>query len=229
MQRPPPTSRHVLAGALWRLLAIPPFFGLLFFLPAGTWRWWQAWVYIAVLLVPMAFSLPYLLARSPDLLARRMHMREQEPAQRRILALSSAPMTGTFLFPGFDHRFGWSHVPDPVVIAADLVVLAGYAIVLLTYRENRFASRVVEVEETQTLISTGPYAWVRHPMYVGTLLMFGATPLALGSAWGLLFSAPVLWTLVARIHNEEEVLLRDLPGYAAYQARVPYRLLPGVW
>ncbi len=202
---------------------------LMFFLPAGTWDYWEAWVYLAVLFVPMLFTLVYLLRRSPDLLERRMHAREKEPAQQRIIALSLIPFVVAFLLPGFDHRFGWSNVPPAVVLAADAAVLVGYFLVILVFRENRYASRVVEVEADQETITTGPYAVVRHPMYVGVLLMYLLSPLALGSYWAVLFALPLVWVVVARIGNEEAVLLRDLGGYEAYTRQVRYRLIPGVW
>jgi protein-S-isoprenylcysteine O-methyltransferase Ste14 len=156
-------------------------------------------------------------------------LREKEARQRRILSASAIPFLLAFLLPGFDHRFGWSDVPVPVILAADALVLVGYVFVILVFRENRYASRVVEVETGQQVISTGPYSVVRHPMYLGTLLMYLLSPIALGSYWAALFALPLIWVLVARMRNEEEVLLRDLPGYADYLQRVRYRLIPGVW
>jgi protein-S-isoprenylcysteine O-methyltransferase Ste14 len=202
---------------------------LMLFVPAGTWHYWEAWVYLAVLFVPLTIALVYLMKRSPDLLERRMHAREKEPAQQRIIALSLIPFLAAFILPGLDHRFGWSHVPPAIVLFADAIVLIGYCTILLVFRENRYASRVVEVAAGQQVIATGPYAIVRHPMYVGTLLMYLLSPLALGSYWAVLCALPLIWVLVARIRNEEEVLLRDLDGYAAYRQQVRYRLVPGVW
>ena len=202
---------------------------LAFFLPAGTLRYWEAWMYLAVLLVPLCFAAVYLVRYEPDLLERRMRLREKEAAQRRILGVSWVFFLAAFLLPGFDHRFGWSDVPTAVVLIADAFVLLGYLMVLVVFRENRYASRIVEVEAEQQVISTGPYALVRHPMYVGTLLMYLASPIALGSYVAFPFILPLVWVIVARIANEEEVLNRDLAGYTEYACRVRHRLIPHVW
>jgi protein-S-isoprenylcysteine O-methyltransferase Ste14 len=202
---------------------------LAFFLPAGTLRYWEAWMYLAVLLVPLCFAAVYLVRYEPDLLERRMRLREKEAAQRRILGASYVFFLAAFLLPGFDHRFGWSDVPTAVVLIADAFVLLGYLMVLVVFRENRYASRIVEVEAEQQVISTGPYALVRHPMYVGTLLMYLASPIALGSYVAFPFILPLVWVIVARIANEEQVLDRDLAGYSEYACRVRYRLIPHVW
>jgi protein-S-isoprenylcysteine O-methyltransferase Ste14 len=141
--------------------------GAVFFAPAGTFAYWQAWVYIGILAVVMSSALLYLVRNSPDLLERRMRMRERESVQRRVILLSYFPSVVTFLLPGFDRRWGWSNVPLPVVVAADLVVVLGYGLFVLVLRENRYASRVVEVEQGQQVTRSGPYAFVRHPMYLG--------------------------------------------------------------
>ncbi len=229
MSTPPPTARSLAPALLLRVGLAVPVFLVLFFLPAGTWDYWEAWVFLAVLLLPLTVAVVYLARRSPDLLVRRMRYREREAAQQRIVTWAVIPLLGSYILPGIDHRFGWSDVPTAVVLAADAAVLAGYLLVILVFRENRFASRVVEVEPDQTVVSTGPYAVVRHPMYVGVLVMYLLGPLALGSYWAVLIALPLVWVLVARIQGEEEVLRRDLPGYDAYCAKVRYRLLPGLW
>jgi protein-S-isoprenylcysteine O-methyltransferase Ste14 len=177
----------------------------------------------------MSVFAAYLLMYNPVLLERRLKMREEEPQQRRIITVSTVVLLVTFLLPGFDKRFGWSSVPIWLVIAADVVVLLGYLLFVLTLRENEYASRTVEVEQQQRVITTGPYSLVRHPLYLAAALIFGFSPLALGSYWALIPGAlfPVL--LVARILDEEKLLLRDLDGYADYCKVVPYRLIPGVW
>lgn len=220
---------HLLGQVAVRLLAGIPVLMLLLFLPAGTWNYWQAWVYLAVLFTPMLFALVYMLKVAPDLLERRMRAREKESVQKGIITVSLVYFLVVFMLPGLDQRFGWSDVPTAVIIAADLIVLLGYGIVLLVFRENRYASRVVEVEQEQSVISSGPYSIVRHPMYVGMLLMYISSPLALGSWWALLPALLMIPILMARIRNEEIVLVRDLPGYTAYMQQVKYRLLPGVW
>jgi protein-S-isoprenylcysteine O-methyltransferase Ste14 len=203
--------------------------GLIFFVPAGTLEYWEAWVFIAVLLIPFLFVLTYLLRKDPELLARRTRLSEKESAQRRIIRASGLIFFIGFLIPGLDHRYGWSDIPVEAVLAADVLVILGYALVFLVFKENPFASRVVEVEHEQKVISTGPYALVRHPMYLGTSIMWLATPIALGSYWALPVFLILPIVLVYRIMNEEEVLLRDLPGYREYTQMVKYRLIPGIW
>jgi len=210
------------------LVAIPVLFAM-FFLPAGTLAYWEAWGYLAILFIPMSFVLNYLLKNEPELLERRMRMREKEAEQKLIIKLSYLYFLLTFLLPGFDKRMGWSNVPAGVVIAADILVLTGYGIFLLVLRENRYASRIIEVEQEQKVISGGPYAIVRHPMYLGVSLMYILTPLALGSYWAMIPSILIIPILVLRIKNEESVLLRELKGYPEYMQKTKYRLLPGIW
>ena len=202
---------------------------LVLFLPAGTLNYWEAWVYCAILFGILLFIVAYFLRNAPELLVRRTHTGEKEPAQRRIVGAATVLFFLGFLIPGLDHRFSWSYVPTPVVLAADLLVITGYALVFLVFRENRYASRVVEVVPGQNVISSGPYAVVRHPMYLGVSIMWLATPVALGSYWALPVFLIVPVALIFRIRNEEEVLLRDLPGYRDYRQRVRYRLVPGIW
>jgi protein-S-isoprenylcysteine O-methyltransferase Ste14 len=205
------------------------FLAAVFFLPAGTLNYWEGWAYIIVLLVPAAFVLDYLLKNDPALLERRMRTREPDAQQALIVRISWIWFLLEFLIPGFDHRFGWSHLPALFVIASDVFVLLGYIFVALVFRENSYASRVVEVEREQHLISTGPYAIVRHPMYLGVIIMYLFTPLALGSYWAMIPSLSIIPILVARIRNEELVLLRELEGYGEYVQKVRRRLLPGLW
>lgn len=214
--------------ALRVALAVPAMMAL-FFIPAGTLAYWEAWLYLAVILIPMFFALRYLLKNNPQLLERRMQMREKEAAQQRVIKFSLLYFLLAFILPGLDKRWGWSDVPVWVVIAADLLVLLGYAIIVMVFKENQYAARTVRVEEGQKVISSGPYAVVRHPMYVGVVLMYLASPLALGSYWALLPALLIIPILVARIINEEQVLERELNGYHDYQQSTKYRLLPGVW
>ena len=201
----------------------------LFFLPAGTFAYWEAWVYLAILFIPMVFVFVYLLKTDPELLERRLRTREKEGAQKRIIKLSYFYFLLAFLLPGFDRRWGWSTVPLDIVIVADLLVVLGYGIFALVLRENRYASRIIEVEQEQKVISSGPYRIVRHPMYLGMLLMYLFSPLALGSYWAVIPSALIIPLLVARIRNEERVLMRDLKGYPDYMQKTKYRLIPGIW
>jgi len=216
-------------------MTLPKFFILiillmiLFFLPAGTWNYWQGWVYMLVLLVPMSLVMPYLIKHNQELLRRRMQYKERRVEQKKIIYLSYPFFVLMFIFPGFDRRFGWSQAPVWVVLAADVLILLGYGVVFLTFKENTYASRVIEVAEGQKVITSGPYAIVRHPMYVGTLLMYFFTPLALGSWLGLIPALSLFPTIILRILDEEKALAQDLPGYTEYMQMTPYRLIPGVW
>jgi protein-S-isoprenylcysteine O-methyltransferase Ste14 len=201
----------------------------MFFLPAGTLDYWQAWVYMAVLLLPMAWVLLHYLKKDPELLERRMRMREKERKQTAIILLSYPLFLAAFLLPGFDRRLGWSAVPWWLVIAADAGVLAAYLLFVRVMRENRFLSRVVEVVPGQKVICTGPYAMVRHPMYAAVMPLYLLSPLALGSFWALIPASLLPLIIVARIFNEEKVLSEELEGYRKYARRVKYRLIPKIW
>ncbi len=212
-----------------RMLLGLVFFGLLLFLPAGTLRYWQAWVYIAILFVPMTGVVVYFLKRDPELLERRLRAREKEPVQKKITVFSLILSLASFMAPGFDRRFGWSSVPAAGVILADVIVIVAYCLFVRVLLENRYASRIIEVEQGQQLVTTGPYAVVRHPMYVAASVMFLFSPLALGSLWAMIPGALIMVPLIARIRNEEKVLLDKLEGYREYVSRTRYRLIPGVW
>lgn len=216
-------------NAVMRLVVGIPMIGALFFLPAGTLNYWQAWVWLATLFVPMAFSLVYLLKLDPKLLERRTRTNEVRPEQRRIIMASVVYLLAIFLLPGFDVRYGWSNVPAWLCLAADGVVLASYILYILVLKTNTFASRIIEVEQGQQVITNGPYALVRHPMYLAMILMMTATPLALGSYWGMLPSILFILLLAARAKNEEELLQKELKGYSEYMQKTRHRLFPGVW
>jgi protein-S-isoprenylcysteine O-methyltransferase Ste14 len=214
---------------LYRLLGGLVIIAAFLFIPAGTLWYWQGWLYMGVLFIPMLFVLVYLIRRDPDLLVRRTRLREKEAEQKWIIVLSTGTFLACIILPGLDFRFGWSQVPVWLVLAASVMVFAGYLIFFLTMKENSYASRIIEVENGQKVISTGPYSQVRHPMYSGVLLMFLFTPLALGSYVALIMFPPLLVTIVMRIRNEEAVLTRDLVGYSEYCKRTRYRLVPGIW
>ena len=201
----------------------------MFFLPAGTLRYWQAWAYLTILCVLMLVATVLLLKKDPGLLERRLQMKEKEKEQKRIIKISYLIFPAIYLFSGFDRRYGWSSVPAGSVIAADILILAGYSLFLRVLRENSYASRIIEVEQKQKVVTTGPYAVVRHPLYSAVLIMYAICPLALGSLWAMI-SVPFLAALlVARIRNEEKVLATKLQGYPDYMRRVRYRIIPGVW
>ena len=202
---------------------------LIIFLPAGTLEYWQGWAYIAATFVPAAFVVSYFVKKDPEFLKRRMKMKEKEAKQGVIQIASGIVFFIGFVIPGLDYRFGWSNVPFEFAIAADVIVFLGYLLVFWVFRENSYAGRTVVVEKGQKVISTGPYAIVRHPMYSGVIAMFLATPIALGSYWAFPIFLLLVPLLVARILNEEEVLKRDLKGYIEYCKKTKYRLLPLVW
>jgi protein-S-isoprenylcysteine O-methyltransferase Ste14 len=208
---------------------MPIVLGAVFFGTAGTFRYWQAWVYMAVLLIPMLGVVIYFLKKDPTVLERRLRTKEKESRQKLILLLGWPSFLGVYLVPGLDHRFGWSAVPPALVMAADLLVLCGYGFFFLILRENRFAGRTITVDEGQRVVSTGPYAFVRHPMYLSVLIQWMLTPIALGSFWALLPAGLLPVILIARILNEERVLGRELDGYKEYMGRVRFRLIPGIW
>jgi protein-S-isoprenylcysteine O-methyltransferase Ste14 len=216
-------------NASLRLVVGLLFIGVLVFLPAGTFQYWQAWAWLASLFLPMIFSLGYLLKIDPALLERRARTKEVRPEQRRIIAASVVYFLITFLLPGFDVRYGWSRVPGWLCLLADGIVLASYLLYIYVLKTNTFASRVVEVEQGQQVITGGPYALVRHPMYLAMILMMTATPLALGSYWAMIPSVGFILLLAARAKNEEELLLAELKGYREYTHKTRYRLFPGIW
>ncbi len=223
-------SHAGLARKVWLRFGLAPVvMGLVFFLPAGTLAYWHGWAYITLLCLPMLFVVRYLFKNDPELLERRLSQQEPGQEQKLIIKLGNLLYMAAFLLPGLDHRFGWSHVPAVLVVLAEAMVLLGYGVIVLVFRENSYASRVVTVVAGQQVISTGPYAVVRHPMYAGTILMLLFTPLALGSYWALPAFLLVVPLLGWRILDEERLLLKELPGYAEYRRRTPYRLVPHVW
>jgi protein-S-isoprenylcysteine O-methyltransferase Ste14 len=177
----------------------------------------------------MFIVLNYLLKNDPALLERRMRLKEKEKEQKIIVKAFRLPFILGFIIPGFDYRFNWSEVPNGIVIFANIMVIIGYFIVFLVFRENSYTSRIVEVDKDQKVISSGPYSIVRHPMYTGTCIMFLFTSLALGSFWGLIVFAFLPVVLIFRIFNEEKLLLKELPGYKEYCEKTRYRLIPYIW
>jgi protein-S-isoprenylcysteine O-methyltransferase Ste14 len=215
-----------------QFLTFPFVMGALVFLPAGTWDYWQAWVTVVVFfLCTLAFS-AWLVVKDPKLLERRMTAgpaAEKEPTQKVIVSLAFTFFAGAFVVPAFDRRFAWSHLPPAVVILGDALIILSYVGFYFVFRANTYGAATVRVEESQQVISTGPYAIVRHPMYAWALVLMIGLPLALGSWWGLLASVLGIPALVWRIVDEERFLAKNLAGYVDYTNRVKYRLLPHVW
>jgi protein-S-isoprenylcysteine O-methyltransferase Ste14 len=202
---------------------------ILLFLPAGTLDYWQAWAFLALFLIPMALIALYMIRQSPELLKRRLEVKEKRPGQGALAKLFYITVCSTFGVCGLDRRFGWSSVPLPVIILAQILFLAGYFFLFLVFKENKYLAHTVTVEEGQQVVATGPYAIVRHPMYLAELIMFIFAPIALGSYWGIMLNLLLIVVLVIRIFTEEEVLLRELKGYDDYTRKTRYRLIPGVW
>lgn len=180
-------------------------------------------------MVPMLAVLFYFLKNDPKFLERRAKAREKEKAQELISLLSTLIFLAGFIMPGLDKRFGWSQVPWHITIIACGIILLGYLIIFLVFRQNSYASRVIEVTDDQEVISTGLYGIVRHPMYVGVMIMYMPTPVALGSYWGLIPFALLPLSLALRILNEEKILKENLKGYTEYCQKTRYRLIPGLW
>jgi protein-S-isoprenylcysteine O-methyltransferase Ste14 len=212
-----------------RLIMGIPALLLILFLPAGTFAYWEAWVYLAILLIPMSIVMLYFLKKTPEFLVRRMKLEEKEGEQKIIVKLALLPFLLAFILPGLDKRLGWSSVPLLLIVAAELLVCLGYIFVVLVFKENEFASRVIEVVPGQKVIESGPYRFVRHPMYLGAALMYIASPLALGSYWAMIPAFFIIPIFIARIINEEAVLTQQLQGYAEYKQKTRYRLVPGIW
>jgi protein-S-isoprenylcysteine O-methyltransferase Ste14 len=202
------------------------------FAPAWTLRFWQALLYLLLFASSSAAITVYLWKRDQALLSRRVSagpIAEKSRAQQIIQLFASIGFLAILVVPSLDHRFSWSHVPLWIVLAGDLLVVLGFYIVFRVFCVNTFTSATIEVNEHQTVISIGPYAFVRHPMYSGALVMLLGTPLALASWWGLIAFVIMVAVIVIRLLDEEKLLLANLPGYAEYVARVRYRLMPYVW
>jgi protein-S-isoprenylcysteine O-methyltransferase Ste14 len=207
-------------------------FGVILFLPAGTFNYWQAWVFIAVFTVATIVPTIYLYRTDPAALQRRMHAgprAETRPAQKIIITGSFVDAFAMMAFSGLDHRMGWSTVPVWVCLLGDVLVVAGLGIAMVVIAQNGYAASTVRVETGQQVVSSGVYRFIRHPMYVGSLIMMLGMPLALGSYWGLLFVIPGVAVIVFRILDEEKMLTEELAGYREYAQRVRYRLMPNVW
>ncbi len=203
--------------------------GAVLFLPAGGFHYGNGWLFLGLLFVPIFLLGVILLIKAPELLEKRLNAKEKEDTQKGVVAISGLLFFAGFLIAGLDYRFGWSRVPVWVVIAASTVLLISYAFYAEVMRENAYLSRTVEVQRGQTVVDTGLYGIVRHPMYAVTIWLFLSIPLVLGSWWSLLCFVHYPVLMVLRIRNEERVLERDLTGYSDYKKRVRYRLIPFVW
>src|ERR1700722_18463003 len=224
-------SNLYLRGVLANMITLALLLACLF-IPAGTLSYWQAWVFAAVFEVSAQGLGIYFLLHDRKLVERRMNigpMAEQRPAQKLISALFILGFVGFVVLPALDHRFRWSPVAPVVSVIANAMIVLSFLLFFVVMKSNSYAASTIQVEEGQLVVSTGPYAYVRHPMYSGVLLLLAAMPLALGSWWSVLLVVPFFPVLVWRILDEEGFLRNKLPGYDEYMQRVRYRLVPQVW
>ena len=201
----------------------------LLFIPAGTINYWQAWLFIGILFIPMLIVGIVLMSRNPELLRKRLDAKEKEGEQKSVITMSSLLFLAMFVIAGLNHRFEWWILPDWLIIAAAVLFLIGYAMYAEVMRENVWLSRTVEVQDNQQVVDTGLYGIVRHPMYSATLILFLTTPLVLASPWSFVIMLLYLPIVIKRIQNEETVLKLELDGYKEYIQRIHYRLIPFIW
>ena len=219
----------LLISALIKFLIGLLLVGLLIFLPAGTLAYPGGLLFLCLLFVPMLLMGIVMLARARDLLAKRLDAKEKQAAQKGVQSLSGLVFIAGFVLAGLDFRFSWSDVPLPVVIAASVIFLIGYGLYAEVMRENAYLSRTVKVEEGQTVVSTGLYGIVRHPMYLASVLMFLSIPLVMGSWYALIPFALYPALMVVRVLDEEKLLTAELSGYEEYKSKVKYRMIPFIW
>ena len=203
--------------------------GLLLFLPAGTLNWWQGWLLMGILFVPMFAAGLVMMKKSPRLLEKRLNAKEEQGEQRLVILLSGLMFLAAFVAAGLNYRFRWLVLPDWVSWAGAAAFLLGYALYAEVLRENEWLSRTVEVQEGQKVVDTGLYGVVRHPMYMSTLLLFLAMPVVLGSAISFAITLTYIPIIARRIRNEEDVLEQGLAGYAEYKKKVRHRVIPFIW
>lgn len=221
--------RKLLGMVLIRFIPAVIILGAVLFIAAGTLEFWNAWLYIGLMLVLMTTALIYLITKDPTLLEKRMRLREREPEQKKYVRISIVFFILTFLVPGLDYRYQWSAVPLWLVILSAMLMTCGYVMFFVTMMQNRYASRVIEIQENQKVIDTGLYSVVRHPMYLAASILYLFSPIVLGSFYGIIPMLLLPFVLAYRIRNEENVLIKGLNGYKEYTQKVKYRLIPHVW
>ena len=222
-------NKYLLTQSLIKFLSGVIIVGTLIFLPAGSFSYWQGWLLMGVLFVPMLVAGVVLMARNPDLLRKRLDAKEKESEQKTVVALSGLLFIATFITAGLNWRLGWLVMPDYAVWTAVVVFMGAYLLYAEVLRENTYLSRTIEVQEGQKVIDTGLYGIVRHPMYLATTILFLAMPLVLGSPVSLVIMLGYIPVIAKRIRNEEAVLEEGLEGYKEYKQRVKYKVIPFVW
>lgn len=222
-------TMKLLCSALIKVTLGIALVGAMVFLPAGTLAYGKGWLFMGLLFVPMVIAGFVMLFKAPALLERRLDAKEKQGDQKVVVAVSGLMFIGGFVVAGLDYRFGWSRMPVAVTVAASVLFLVAYGLYAEVLRENAYLSRTIKVEAGQTVVSTGLYGVVRHPMYMATVLLFLMMPLVLGSWYAAIVFLiyPVL--IIIRLKGEEAMLVRELPGYAQYREKVKYRLIPFVW
>ena len=222
-------TKKLFAQAILKFVLGVVLVGVLIFLPAGTLAYWNGWLFMGILFVPMFFAGIVMMIKNPALLAKRLDAKEKQREQGVVVKLSGLMFIAGFVLAGLDFRFGWMELPRGVVIGAALVFLAAYLVYAEVLRENTYLSRTIGVQEDQKVIDTGLYGIVRHPMYAATLLLFLAMPLVLGSLVSFAVFLAYPFIIASRIRHEEMLLERELAGYSDYKQKVKYRLIPYIW
>lgn len=202
---------------------------LLVFIPAGTLSYFNGWLFIGLLFIPMFIFGIYLFFKKPELLRRRLNNKEKEGTQKFVVLISALLFIGGFIVCGLDYRYGFSKLPDYIVIIGSVILLIGYALYIEVMRENEYLLRTIEIEKEQKVVDTGLYGLVRHPMYLSVILLFLSFPLVLGSLYGFYIFLIFPLVLIIRIRNEEKILVKELKGYSKYKLKVKYKLIPFIW
>ncbi len=228
IQVPAPTIQ-LMAALAFRFVLVLVMLGALLFGTAGSMQYWNGWLFIAALFVPMMVVCILLFSRNRPLLEKRMRMREKEREQKAYIRLSLLWFLISFAIPGLDYRFGWSQVPLWLIVVSVVVMLSGYTLFIVAMMQNTYASRIIELQPEQRLVDSGLYSVVRHPMYMAAMILYTACPLVLGSYYALLPALLLPPLLIYRLLNEEKLLRAGLPGYDEYTKRVKFRLIPFVW
>ena len=222
-------SSKMFAQALTKVISGVILVGVLLFLPAGSFSYWNGWLLMAVLFIPMIVAGFIMMKKSPELLKKRLNAKEEQSEQKTVIVLSGLMFLAAFIVAGFNYRFGWIVLPNWIVYAATAVFLLGYILYAEVLRENAYLSRTVEVQEDQKVIDTGLYGIVRHPMYMSTFLLFLSMPVVLGSVISFVIMLAYIPIIAKRIRNEEQVLEEGLAGYSDYKKRIKYKVIPLIW
>ena len=222
-------TKKLLLQAIIKFTAGVVLLGVLLFLPAGTFHYWNAWLLMGILFVPMFFAGIVMMFKNPELLKKRLNMKEREAEQSMVIKLSGLMFILGFVAAGLDFRFRWIVLPNWISWAAAVLFLLAYLLLAEVLRENTFLSRTIEVQENQTVIDTGLYGIVRHPMYSATIILFLCMPLVLGSLISFVVFLAYPFIISKRIRNEEKVLENELAGYVEYKQKVKYKVIPFLW